>query len=49
MTINGYFALKFDFGSAFNGLSYSGFQANLFGNLPSYVYTFGGKNVAQGT
>jgi len=49
MTLNGYFALKFVFGSAYNGLAYSGFQTKLFGNLQSYADTFSGKNIAQGT
>ena len=49
MTLNGYFALKSVFGSASNGLAYSGFQTKLFGNLQSCAYTFSGENVAQGT
>jgi len=43
MTLNGYFALKYVFGSASNDLAYSGFQTKLFGILSVE------KNVAQGT
>jgi len=49
ITVNGYFALKTVFGSASNGLAYSGFQAKLFGNLQKLAYTFGGKNVVPAT
>jgi len=43
------FCLKSVFGSASNGLAYSGFQKKVSGNLHSYAYTFSCKNVAHGT
>ena len=52
MTLNGYFALKYVFNSAFNGLACSGFKTKLFGNLRRYsctVTTASSKNIAQGT
>ena len=47
MTLNGHFALKLCLGLVYNGMTCSGFQTKLLGNLHSYADTVSSKNVAQ--